>query len=67
MEHDFSINGSFTIAGLQMFFCAGLMCEGILRKYNFLGRFARFTVSCFYSFAPVAMLIYSLYKVYNLR
>ncbi len=67
MEHDFAINGSYTTAALQILFCASLMVQGLLRKYNLLGRFVRFTITCFYSFSPVAMLIYSLYVVQNLK
>ncbi len=67
MEHDFSINGSYTASAFQILFCALLMIHSVLRKYNLLGRFMRFAITYFYSFSPVAMLIYSLYVVHNLK
>lgn len=67
MEHDFSINGSYTTAALQILFCVSLMVQSVLRRYNLMGRFMRFALTYFYSFSPVAMLIYSLYVVHNLR
>ena len=67
MEHDFAINGSYTTAALQILFCVSLMLHSVLRRYNLLGRFTAFAIACFYSFSPVAMLIYSLYVVYNLK
>ncbi len=67
MEHDFAINGSYTASALQILFCASLMIHSVLRKYNMVGRFMRFAVAYFYSFSPIAMLIYSLYVVHNLK
>ncbi len=67
MEHDFTIYGSYTTAALQILFCISMMLHALLRKYNLVGRFMKFTLTYFYSFSPVAMLIYSLYIVQNLK
>jgi hypothetical protein len=63
MEHDFSTNGSFAVAALQMLLGMSILFQGILRKYNIVGRLIRLIAPYFYSFSPVALLAYLLYIV----
>jgi hypothetical protein len=63
MDHDFSTNGSFAVAALQMLLGMSILFQGILRKHNVFGRLVRFIEPYFYSFSPVALLVYLLYIV----
>lgn len=67
MEHNVIADGGYATAFSQMILCASLMIAALVRRYDLLGRFVKFTLTYFYSFSPVAMLIYSLYVVHNLK
>jgi hypothetical protein len=68
MEHDFSVNGSYAVAAVQMLLGVSILFQGMLRRHNILGRLIRAALPYFYSFSPVVMLFYMLYVVsYNLK
>lgn len=63
MEHDFSMSGSYAVAAIQMLLSISILFHGMLGKYNLAGRLVKFIVPYFYSFSPVALLVYLLYIV----
>lgn len=63
IEHDFSTNGSFAVAAIQMLLGMSILFQGILRKHNIFARLVKLIVPYFYSFSPVALLVYLLYIV----
>jgi hypothetical protein len=68
MEHDFSVNGSYAVAAIQMLLSVSIIFQGIAKRYDILGRLIRAVAPYFYSFSPVVMLVYMLYVVsYNLK
>jgi len=68
MEHDFSVNGSYAVAAIQMLLSISLLFQGILSRHNIFKRLLKVALPYFYSFSPVIMLVYMLYVVsYNLK
>ncbi len=63
MEHDFSANGSYAVAALQMLLGITILLQGIVRRHNIVGRLVKGVLPYFYSFSPVIMLVYMLYVV----
>ncbi len=68
MEHDFSLNGSYAVAAIQMLLGISILFQGVLKKYRVVDRMVKLALPYFYSFSPVAMLVYMLYVVsFNLK
>ena len=68
IEHDFSTTGSYTVAAIQMLLTLSVLFQGMMKKYSIRGWIRKTIMPYFYSFSPVALLVYLLYAVsYNLR
>jgi hypothetical protein len=68
MEHDFSANGSYAVAAVQMLLSISILLQGIVKRHNIITRLIKLALPYFYSFSPVVMLVYMLYMVsYNLK
>ena len=63
MEYSVSIQWRYVMAVLQMFFGASLLLTYYAGKCSALRSFVRAFESYFYSFSPVFLLFYILYKV----
>ncbi len=63
MEHDFSTNGSFAVAAIQMLLGMSILFPGMLKKRTVFTRLVRFVLPYFYTLSPVVLLVYLLYIV----
>ena len=63
IEHDFSANGSFAVAAIQMLLGMSVLFQGMLKKHNMFARLVKFIIPYVYSFSPVVLLVYLLYVV----
>lgn len=63
MEYSVSIQWRYAMAVLQMFFGASLLLTCYADKCSALRSFVRSFEPYFYSFSPVLLLFYILYKV----